>query len=84
MTTYYLTKYALTDCGNPIACEGNRPPDEDGDVFLVLPGSMAAGLYRVGRDAFTDPGEAHAAILKARDKKIASLEKQIAKLRAIG
>lgn len=83
MATYYVTKYALTTKGEWITVESERAPDKQGFISLKLPGAVFPTYFKIGRDVFTDVFEAGEAINAARDKKIASLEKQIAKLRKI-
>lgn len=77
MTTYYLTKYATTT-GKIEAREAEKIYD---DGYVRIKGYWTS--FKSGRDAFTDPDEAKAAVRAARDKKILSLEKQIAKLRKV-
>ena len=84
MRTYYVTKYALSNKGVPFAIESNEMPDDTGYISFQLPGQMWDTGFRMGRDIFDTKEEAHKAILAARDKKIKSLEKQIAALRKIG
>jgi hypothetical protein len=78
MTTYYLTKYALGRNGLIPACEGEPSPFSDLG-YIRLNGKP--GSFMLGRDVFESPEEAIAAAQVMRDKKTASLERQIAKLR---
>ena len=82
MKTYYLTKYALSQSGRIDARKDAKPRLTD-SKYVYFTG-LPWGSYMLGRDVFTDEAEARAAVIKARDKKIISLEKQIAKLRKIG
>lgn len=84
MPTYYVTKYALSNNSDPTTIESHETPDETGYISLRVPGHMWSTGFRMGRDAFVSEEEARKAVIKARDKKIASLEKQIAALRKIG
>lgn len=81
---YYVTKYALANDGKLLTLDSEATPDAQGYVRLRQSASEWTMLYKLGRDVFTDEAAAEAALLKARDKKIASLEKQIAKLSQIG
>lgn len=76
MTLYYTTKYALTDGIKHVDLE---PVGGDGD-YLRAPGHWNGVFFKEGRDAFLDRDDAEKAANAARDKKIASLRKQIAKL----
>ena len=80
MPKYFVTKYATTD-GKIITVNDGRSPGDDGGISLKLPGHMWNSHFKLGRDVFTDAEDAKAAVRAARDKRIASLEKQIAKLR---
>lgn len=79
VVTYYITKYALSNAGR---LQQRTGPSSVSDGLVYFSGDWTG--YTLGRDIFTDKDEALAAVLTARDKKIASLEKQIAKLRKIG
>lgn len=83
MPTYYITKWALSNNGKPTVVESARVPREDGIIWLARPGQWDE-YHKMGRDVFGTQEEARQAILVARDKRIASLEAQIAKLRKIG
>lgn len=84
MTSYYVTKYALSSKdGNPVVRHESEVSSIYEGTLVYFKNDMWTG-FALGEEVFTDEAEARAAILKARDKKIASLEKQIAKLRKIG
>ena len=70
---YYITKYAVTDGIFVRDCE----PPKDGREY-IFPGGY--DVFRVGKNAFTSQSDAIEVANKDRDKKIASLKKQIAKL----
>ena len=82
MTTYYITKYTTTT-GKIIVVNAAESPKDNGYVPLRLTGHHFPTGFYLGRDVFTDEAEARAAVIEARDKRIASLEKQIAKLRKV-
>jgi hypothetical protein len=69
----YTTKYTLTSGVEKIDI-GDKDPIADG--YLIK-----GGVYYSKNSLFTDVELAVAAASKLRDKKIASLEKQITKLR---
>lgn len=79
---YYVTKYALSNMGVPIVVESDAQA-EDGFVRVKLPGQTYPTSLKLGRDIFSDEANAKSSIYKARDKKCASLNAQIKKLRAI-
>ncbi len=86
MTTYYITKYALSgeNAGKPIETSDiKHPADDDGYVSVMLPGFSWATSFKLGRDIFDNLEDANTAIRKARDKKVASLKQQINKLEAL-
>ena len=74
---YWITKYALTEGIVHEECDESLL--DHGRVFPV--GSMNS--IEVGREAFEHHADAIAAACLMRDKKIKSLEKQIAKLKAM-
>lgn len=76
MTTYYLTKYALSKKGAIDLVEGSDEPSTGG--YVSIAGSW--GMYKVGRDVHLTSAGAMKAAQDARLKKIASLRKQIAAL----
>lgn len=73
LTSYYITKYALTD-GIWIGA---------GSISPRVPRLVSVGgrSYFLGTEAFLTREEALADAEKRRTRKIASLEKQLAKLR---
>lgn len=71
---HYVTKYALT---GGIEKRDDLREGDDGYVH----GKPGFEVFKLGRDCFRSRDEAVAAAEKVRLKKIASLEKQIAKLR---
>jgi hypothetical protein len=73
---YFVTKYALTDGIQSLEME----VPNDGEIYVYdrRPGSWRQ--FTLGRNCFTDSASATVAASKQRDKKIASLKKQIAKL----
>ncbi|WP_065091521.1 hypothetical protein [Rhizobium leucaenae] len=71
---YYATKYCLSDGEiDEKECEGD-------DDYVYWRSGHNSIQYRVGRDAFVDHSDAAKAASAVRDKKVASLRKQIAKL----
>ena len=80
MTTYYVTKYALSSKGKIAALVADGPPSEHGYVYET---GWAGRSYKIDRDVFTTPQAAIAAAEAARKKKIASLRKQIAALEKV-
>lgn len=74
----YLIKYALGSGKITKTQVRQRDPD---DPFVSIADNTFYTSYHLGRDAFENLDEAVAAAGKLREKKIASLEKQIAKLR---
>lgn len=91
MTTAYITKYALTgkDAGRAMTVNGKvrktyESFGDDREYFeCVLDGNAWKQNLLIGRDAFLNKSDALADIKKRRDKKVASLTAQIAKLQAI-
>lgn len=77
MTTYYLTRYALSSQGAITSFEADGPPSESG---YVRQRDSWWTSFKIGRDAHATPEGAIAAAEAARTKKIASLRKQIAAL----
>lgn len=77
---YFITKYALS---NGALSELDMEPPAQGEAYVYdrRPGHW--NQFIVGRDAFTDRGEAVKAANAARDKKVASLATSIQKLRAM-
>lgn len=75
--TVYLTAYALA---SGIETSAVRREHEDGYVSLE---DRGFDIYKIGRDVFETFDAAVADAKARRDKKIKSLEKQIAKLRAL-
>lgn len=71
----YVTKYALTK--GIEKCEASAIPSSD--RYLRAKGYSCTFLKK-GKDVFETPEEAVAYAMSARDRKIASLRKQIAKL----
>lgn len=80
MTTYYITKYALSNGGKVLELTDPSVSASDPKYYYFKNNQIQCVL---GKTVFTDPNEARQAVVTARDKKIASLEKQIAKLRKI-
>lgn len=78
ITHVYVTKYATT--AGIYRGEVDRKYS-DGE-FVYIKGQNW-GSYKLGRDAFLTIEEARAGAEASRQKKIASLEKQLAKLRAL-
>lgn len=70
----YTTKYCLSD-----GAIDEKECDIDGDYAYWKEGYRRI-QFRIGRDAFTDRTDAAKAASAMRDKKIASLRKQIVKL----
>lgn len=79
MPKYFVTKYATTD--GKIIVKQDMKLSSCGKY--VRSESRGWVMFQLGRDVFTDEAEARAAVIEARDKRIASLEKQIAKLRKV-
>lgn len=89
MTTAYITKYSLSgkDAGKPITANGRVRNGYDGkkDEYFSckMPGWWHEQSFKIGRDVFLTKEEAISDIDARRVKKIASLNKQIAKLEAL-
>jgi len=79
MKTYYLSKYALT--GGIETVQGEQPPFVDRGYIKIMGRTMS--LYRLGLDVHETMEEAVNAAKEQRDKKIASVKKQLAKLEAM-
>lgn len=77
--TVWVIKYALTHGIESIQV------DRDGDSKYVFERSrgFASNIYTLGKDVFETEEEAKAAARLLRDKKIASLKRQIKKLEAL-
>lgn len=78
--TYYITKYALTN-GGKIEVRNDSDVECISERTVYFKKDWSSRV--LWKDVFTDEAEAKKAVLAARNKKIASLEKQIAKLRKI-
>ena len=76
----WISKYALSDGITEHDCE--EPPDGDN---YVRPGAPFASfaIFRLGTAAHTTREEAVKAAEKMRDKKMASIRKQLARLEAM-
>ena len=73
MTTYFVTKFALSNKGKIIVEDFNEAPSELG--YIIPPSSWQA--LKVGKDVHTTMEAAIQAADSARLKKIASLRRQI-------
>lgn len=73
---FYITKYALTEGIKLKECEAPTPE---------CPGTVYAGwqLFRLGKDAFDNWGDAYKRAQHMRVEAIASCEKKLKKLRAM-
>lgn len=73
----FLVKYALT--------EGimERTADTGNSGYVYIPGRFGSTQAKLGKTFFTDREEAEAAARKMALRKIASLERQIPKLRSL-
>ena len=80
MNTYYCTKYALTH--GIKAVDLNDDQVSKGEAYF-RDGPFAWTYLTIGKHLFSDPSMAEADLVNQAKKKIASLEKQIAKLRLI-
>lgn len=76
MTTYYTTKYSLSNGGKITTQGSDVAPTEHG--YVRCKGSWSS--LKVGRDTHTDPLTALEYADVARKKKIARLHAQIVKL----
>lgn len=74
--TYWTSKY-VGRVGEATPRRGDTPSAETGLIDL---GQSYTDLFRVGRDCWPTEAEAMADAERRRDKKIASLRKQIEKL----
>lgn len=84
MPTYYITKYALSSEGRPAVIESDAVPDKDGQILLKFPENAPwSSSFKMGSTVFESKSEAISTIGADQDKKIAGLERQIAKLRKI-
>jgi hypothetical protein len=79
MTTYWVTKYALSGGIKKIE-DGEVRDWSDGHKSLIDPIDRWRPSYLIGREAFDNEADAKADAQSRRDKKIASLKKQIGKL----
>lgn len=77
MTTYYLSKYALSEGVEKVESDDRYSKGDWIDL------QDRYGFYKLGRDIHKVEAEALAAAESMRVKKIASLKKQIAKLEAM-
>ncbi|GIK74551.1 MAG: hypothetical protein BroJett021_35390 [Chloroflexota bacterium] len=75
----YLVKYALTAGIEQVVAAENQN-EESGYIYLK---GRSFYSFLLGRDVFTDLPSAIAAAETMREKKIKSIEKQIAKLRKL-
>lgn len=73
---HFITKYALTE---GIKVRDDLREDEDGYAY----GRPGFEMFKLGRDCFRDHDAAVKAAEKMRGKKVASLEEQIARVRAL-
>lgn len=78
MTTWYITKYALS--GGIKAIEGKAEPSTFDPTVQLVRGVGGWGYHHAGRDVFDTLDAAIADAEARRVKKIASLKKQITKL----
>jgi cytochrome c553 len=76
----YVTKYALTA---GITCHEAKEQNSGVWVSVKFPGAYWETSLKTGRDYAETEQEARAIAVKMRDKKIKSLEKKIAKLKAM-
>lgn len=76
--TMWCSRYALSD---GVAKKFRGDIGESGDYFH--PNNWMATSWRIGIDAHHTEAEANKAAEKNRQRKIKSLEKQLAKLRAL-
>lgn len=72
---YYLIKYVLSSNGHIATAEHYKESDDGTRLY-----GPHFSSYTVGKDAFVSEQQAITAASAMRDKKIASLKKQIAKL----
>lgn len=79
MSDVYVTKYALTAGKVEQRTVTSSIKWDDGDTTVKVDGDRYT-FYRMGRDCFESASDAAADANAKRDKKIASLKKQIAKL----
>lgn len=80
MTVYYI-KYALTS--GVVTREIDSTGSDKSVIFKKEPGEWGLQFGYPGKDTFNTMAEAIAAAEKMRDRKIASVEKQLKKLRAM-
>lgn len=78
-TRVYVTKYAIAGNGQSTEETVRRV---DG-AFIYLEERASFYSIQLGKDAFTTKAEADAAILKAFDRKIAQVKKQLDRLTKI-
>lgn len=76
--TLFIVRYAMSGKIYRATCTIDL--DSDGTERADVKSRVLYGYYRIGVDAFRTEEEAIAAILKMRDKKLLSLEKQRKKL----
>ncbi len=77
---YWIVKYALSS--GAIACRNLEPGRTDSDGYAYDRSRWGGPiLFRIGHDCFESRDDAFAAAEAMRKRRIASLEKQIAKLR---
>jgi hypothetical protein len=80
-TEFYITKYALTEGIKTITGVAESPDFLNGKEWVKEPQHWVH--HYIGRNAFRTETEAKADANKRRNKKIASLKKQIGKLEAM-
>lgn len=78
MVKAYIIKYALTSGIFLADVEANTL---DAGAYVYRKESIGFSSYKLGRDAFLDKDEAIAAAKKLRDRKVASVERQLANLK---
>lgn len=77
--TFWLTKYALSD--GILEVEGEvGDGSSEGYAWAKLNANSYPSIFKIGTAAFSNKSDAIINAIERRDKKIASLKKQIAKL----
>lgn len=79
MATYWITKYCLSGKITSIEAEPESYGSGQSELWVRTSGYSWTS-FKVGRDAFDNEADAKADAEARRQKKIASLRKQIAKL----
>jgi hypothetical protein len=76
----YMTKYALTDGIREVEV---RPPRDDNGKYVYTTDTQWPTQLRVGKDFFPDRDSAEARAKQMARQKIASLERQIKRLKPL-